>query len=240
MTITIDASTPAPSTTASTVSTLTSASFTPPANSLVVIATASAANTNVGNNLASVSDGTNTYTLLAWAAQATSVNAALSCHYYASSPGAITVTATFNFAPAQGIDLVPIVLTGVAAIQNGAVATDGAGAQEGSGATPSVTVNATAVGSMIIAAHANFTSGTSPTPSGDQSITFNAHSSFFTTSGNGNWAQYEPTLTTAPGNVTISDTAPTGLTLAMCAAEILAGAGADPAVLRTLSSPRLV
>ena len=231
MTIAIDASTPALAVSSVAASTLASTSFTPPANSLVVVGITTAGNTASGNNVASVSDGTNTYTALANAFQAANLTTAISCHYYATSPGAITVTATFVNNPSQGQCMMCIVLTGAAATQTGAVATHGAGAQEAaSGATPSVTVNATAAGSLILAQEANFSVGVAPTPSGDQSTTFNGHTAVYNIFGNGYWTQYEPTLTTGPGNVTISDTAPTNLDIAMCGAEILAASSGTPTV----------
>lgn len=243
MTIAVDASTPAATTGSGVIAlggSVVSNAITAPANSLIVVCFCCGGITNAGVNPdvmgSSVTGGGLTFTERAFAYSGSSVYSSI-WTAYGSPAASSSLTFTFgaaNGSNSQGYTLIPIVLTGCASVQNGAVATDQAGstgagigtggaALEGAGKTPSVVVNATSAGSLVIAAEANFTSATAPTASGDQTVSFNGHSSFFGVDGNGFWAQMEPTLTTGSGNVTISDSAPTGLTIAMCAVEILSG-----------------
>ena len=247
MSIAVDASTPAPTATSSVIAsggTIASAAITAPANSLIVICLAVQGTTNVAGHpdacITGVSGGGLTFTELAYAYHGSDSYASIWVGYGSPSASS-TFTAQFGTGygslATYGATLIPIVLTGAASTQNGGVATDlsgstgagsgtGGAALESASATPSVTVNATASGSLILAVQSNDTSATSPTVPGSQTITFNGHSSFYGSTGdNGLWAQMQTALTSGAGNVTINDTAPTGLMMAMCGAEILASAG---------------
>jgi hypothetical protein len=99
-------------------------SFSPPANSLVVVATAYLNNTNVAATLSCKDSSGNTYTsLIQHQPGSNSTLNAVFCFYYAAAPGSITVTITRSITTGTGDDcyIAPRVLTGAAAVQPGGV-----------------------------------------------------------------------------------------------------------------------
>lgn len=144
-----DASTPAPSHSANGTSvSATSASFSPPAASLVVV-TATwlwAAAPSVTTLSLADSNG-NTYTAgPAQYSQNAYSATAIFTRYYASAPGAITVTCTRSGDTSSAdCQLAPRVLTGAAASQAGAATT----AAAGSGTSMEVSLTTTTAGSWV-------------------------------------------------------------------------------------------
>lgn len=224
MAIAIDSSTPAPSKlTGVLASPATSNSFSPPANSLILVgfsACSIATEPPPGTNLPT--GGGLTYTKLIEKWDGSNDYAGLWWAFATSAPGSMSISITLTNIPQQGGLLQPVVLTGCSSNQSGA----GTGFQSATGQTPSVSVTTTASGSQVFGMEANFTSTTSPTVASGQTITINGNSTFFTTSGNGYWMQTLTSPSGAAGTVTLSASAPTGLDITFVAAEILATATA--------------
>lgn len=151
----------------------------------------------------------------------------------------MTVTATVSAATGGGSSpdglILPIVITGGAAVQNGQVAVH---ALQTTPAAPTLALAGTTAGSLILAVILNYTNATGPTVPGGQSTTINGSSTqqLNATSGDSYWVQMQTALS-AGGSVTINDTAPS-IDTNMVVVEILAGAGAAPAPL--LALPRFL
>lgn len=140
MAITEDASTPAVATGTGSTTTITSAAFTPPANSLLVALVGGGWGTS-GNTGATISDSVGgTWTVGPSAANTASPGgiAKIFTRQLSSAPGSMTVTATFTNLSAGRI-LAVRVLNGAAATQTGA----GTGSQVNSTATSAGTVSVT-------------------------------------------------------------------------------------------------
>jgi len=239
MPIALDASTPAAADlTSSTSLTIASASFTPPAGSLVVISAGVELNSGVftapavtvadslSNSYAagpSANDSSGTYGGLTY----------LFSRYYATSPGAITVTATRSAAGTALLDLVPLVLTGAAAVQTGAAAVSHDGTT--STATLTAAITTTTPGSWVIASATVDAAQTTFTPVG--LTTWHSESSAPDTGAamTGYWG---PTVT--PGAVTLGWDVSAAQYWAWAALEILpaaaVGASVTPAVLTCTAS----
>lgn len=221
----VDSSTPAVTSVPSSSTSATTASFTPPAGSvlfLFVSVDGSASSTQ------SVTSVTNTGTSLNWTrlaqsnAKSVGVLGGTAEIWYAPNPyiqGAITVTA--NFAISTGGSTTPdgllqaVVFTGAAAVQNGATNT----ANSTSG-TPSVALTTTAPNSWVWATVDNFASATAPTAGSNQNI---YSQELDATTLHGWWVQRQNTITYNPQSVTSSVSAPTGVAYNMAAVEVLFG-----------------
>lgn len=231
MALAIDASTPVfVAATAAAVSTLTTASFTPPVGALLVVVYAN------GGQGAAANQPSNTGGAVSWNASAkvseVANNAAASVWFgTVTSSASMTVTQTLG---ASDIDwgFGVVVVTGQGATQNGAtqVATSVSG-------TPSGTI-ASLVGSnsLILGGVGNFSNSTVGTAGSGQSLTFNGHAFSLSDGANqsAGWAQYLTGMNLAAGaSATINDTAPTGIDYSLAMAEILAatggGGGSTPA-----------
>ena len=160
MAIAIDASTPAAVNLAASVSlTATTASFSPPAGSLVLVMVAIGLQGSAAETVTVADSGSVSYTAgpLEYAFSANGVF--FFQQYYASAPGSITVTATRSSASAGNFALVTEVLTGAAASQTGAAAPAGV---SGASTTPMTSaITPTVTGSLVFAAtSSNALSGT--------------------------------------------------------------------------------
>jgi hypothetical protein len=222
MAIAVDASTPAALLGSGAVTDpLASNSFTPPDGSLIVLGVSGASHT-ANPMITSVTGGSLSWSAVTTADQGTLAAAELWIAYCATSPGSMTASVDWANKPNQGALLSVVVLTGCDSTQNGAIATP----QTGTGQTASVNLTTTRDGSRVFACHANFTSASSPTTGAGQTIVFNGNTMFGTSNGNGYWLQSTSSNTATSGtSVTINDTAPTGLTMAMVAFEVLAAPG---------------
>ena len=241
MALAIDASTPAFASQATGAASITSASFSPPSNSLLVIGVGHSGSGFISATAMTDSLGSHlTYTDAVGVVEGG--NHAYSDFWIApvgSAPGAMTVTASWTGSAAFGDAMGILVLTGAAVSQVGA-AQNTATAASGTPAAPSVAVTTTANGSWVFGFVTNSTSATAPTIPGGQTDTFNAQTMFAGPNA-GFWLQGTSAPTSTSGTVvTINDTAPS-VEFAMVALEILAPlVVVDPNTLRTLSSPRLV
>lgn len=127
MAITIDASTPSPTHAVSANrNTVNSASFTPPANSLVVVAVVWMYSDGRSHpSTLSCTDGTNVYTSAVELDNVQSTSTAFFEHYYASSPGLTSVSVQSTVTTNAAALVYPIVLDGTNSVQTGAAhATD--------------------------------------------------------------------------------------------------------------------
>jgi hypothetical protein len=225
MALAVHASTPVYVSTATSASSLTTASFTPPVGSLLVVLFSNA-DLAIGIN-----KPTNTGGAVTWDASVAASELANSCgaavwRGLVTTSAAMTVTATPTSISQTDWGFGVPVVTGQAATQNGAtgVATSASG-------TPSVTTSAL-VGdnSLVLGAFANDFNGTIGTPGAGQSLTFNAHAFSFAASGSADWAQYLTGMNLAAGGTaTLNDTAPTGVNFCAAAVEILAAGAVAPA-----------
>lgn len=130
MAIALDASTPAVAVgTYGTSGTGTTASFTPPANSLVVVMVTNVTSNNYGSQTFTVADsaaGSYALRVLRGPTDGEGIYAGIFWRYYTTSPGAITVTAHSSDTTHNGVVcLTTQVLTGASSTQTGATAANG-------------------------------------------------------------------------------------------------------------------
>lgn len=234
MALAIDASTPALKKVPVTGTSVASNTFSPPANSVIVLVVVTIGPSTAASSVSSVTDSLGshlTWALITGARSNTNNTGNLggTCEvWYASCPSAqtnMTVTPTYTNPAGAGDNegfVLPIVFTGADTTQNGAVATD---PQTGS-ALPSKAVTTTRAGSRVLGCVLNYTNSTGPTPGTAQTNTINGNSGTVTNSTDGDaaWAQMQNANTTSSGtSVTINDTAPS-VHHNMVVVEILASA----------------
>lgn len=156
MAIAEDGSTPAVVTaSANSTGVITTASFSPPANSLLVVMV-NVGFASAGSGIASVtiSDSVSgTYTAGPFLGDSAADNSGIWFRFLSSAPGSITVTATNSNHPAAGYQLAVRVLTGAASSQ-GAGAGAGSATHTGTPATTAVTsaITTTVTGSAVYVA----------------------------------------------------------------------------------------
>ena len=234
MTLAIDATTPVWANSTATVTTLTSASFSPPANALLAVLWAN------GQNSVGLSSITDSISAVTWgvAAKASSLN---STHegaevwlgqVGASAPGALTVTSHFasNGSQAMGV----VVITGAAPMTAQTGQTQAVNNAAGTG-LPSATISAlSGSNSLVLAAIANGSNVTLPTIPAGQSDVFNGNTYAAAQTSAAGWAQYLTGINLAAGSsATINDTAPT-INYSLAMLEILVATPAVPVVTRFL------
>src|SRR6266481_67235 len=235
MALAIDASTPNLKLVPITGTSVASNVFSPPANSVIVLMVVTIGPSSSASSVSAVTDSLGTH--LTWALipgarsnTNSSGNLGGTCEiWYASCPNAqtnMTVTPTYTNPAGAGNGegfVLPIVFTGAATTQNGAVATD----PQTVAALPSKSVTTTRAGSRIIACALNYTNSTGPTPGTGQTNTINGFTITMTNSTDGDaaWGQMQTANTSASGTaVTMNDTAPS-CKHNMVVAEILAPVG---------------
>jgi len=217
----IDGSTPAAVSTNASVASLTTASFTPPLNSLLVVIF------GTGWSATGISSPSNTGGGVTW-------NGAVAVSETANNSGAAVWLGTVTTSASMTVTCNPAsaigqwgfgvaVVTGQAASPAGAtnVSTSGNG-------IPTCTIaSLTGSNSLVLAGIGNATNGTIGTPGTGQSITWNGHSFGYNSGGGGSgWGQYLTGMNLAAGSsATISDTAPT-IHYSEAMLEILAATGA--------------
>lgn len=234
MALAVDASTPAfVSTTSGNVSTLTSASFTPPLGALLVVMYVNSAQTTA-NNKPSNTGGAVTWDAAVAVSEAVNSVIASIWRGVVTTSASMTVTDTLG-AASQDWGYGVAVITGQAATQNGAtqVATSASGLPSGTIAS------LTGANSLILGCASNFSNATVGTPGTNQTLTFNGHAFSFSdaTLGGSGWAQFDTRISLAAGaSDTINDTAPTvDYSLAML--EILASTGAVATIPDLIMAP---
>jgi len=225
LTILQDASTPAPvDNTVSTAGTAVTASFSPPANSMVVIVVniGYLANTTTGPTVTCADSLANSYTAGPAAYDGQFAGSYQFSHFYSSAPGAITVTVTRTVALGQSnFEVVPYVLTGANSSQAGQGTANGTGT---TGAfTKSVTTTATGSWTCVGLAVGNVMTGT-PTGVGvTTDHSFNDGTDLV--SGAAGHA-----ITGSPGATTLGWTWTSNSDFAWTALEILPAAGGASAI----------
>ena len=146
MAIAEDASTPAVVTaTGNSTGTITTASFTPPSNSLLVVVL-NVGYTSAGSGIASVTisdTASGSYTAGPFLGDSAADNSGIWFRYLSSSPGSITVTATNSNHPAAGYQLAVRVLTGANSSQSGAASATHTGASATTAVTSAITTTTT-------------------------------------------------------------------------------------------------
>ena len=146
MAIAEDASTPAVVTaTGNSTGTITTASFTPPSNSLLVVVL-NVGYTSAGSGIASVTisdTASGSYTAGPFLGDSAANNSGIWFRYLSSSPGSITVTATNSNHPAAGYQLAVRVLTGANSSQSGAASATHTGASATTAVTSAITTTTT-------------------------------------------------------------------------------------------------
>lgn len=222
MSLAIDSSTPAIAG-ATNVVTITSNSFSPPANSLLAIflnlngtsptATGFAMTDSLGSHLTYVNPvattlSTNHAYAQVWLAQVG-----------ASAPGSMTVTASWTNATLYDNSIAVVVFTGAASNQTGAATGSNSAT---SAAAPTVSLTTTQSNSWVVSCLSNYTNHTAPTIPGGQTDIFNGNT-LFSGVDDSCWVQANTATTPSSGTVvTLSDTAPS-IDYAMVALEILPG-----------------
>lgn len=219
MPLTIDASTPNFKDVPISGTSVASNTFSPPANSVIVLVVIVVGSSTISTSVSSVTDSLGSH--LSWAlitgARCNTNNTGNlggTCEvWYASCPSAqtnMTVTPTYTNPAGAGNSegiVLPIVFTGADTTQNGATATD---PQTGA-ALPSKAVTTTRSGSWVIGAVLNYTNSTGATAGTAQTTTINGNVIQMTNSTDGDaaWAQIQNAVTALSGtSVTINDTAP--------------------------------
>lgn len=196
-----------------------SASFSPPAYSLLVLMFGMGGASSITGMVNSVTDtsvgGPLTWHKLQQVKYSSNVDAEIWCAYCMTAQTGMTVTPSWTSSSLLNGMVGVIVLTGAASVQNGVVASTN---------TPSGTITSgvpgTTAGSMIVAMIST-AQATGPTIPANQTDIFNGQT-FLTASTFSCWAQAQIALS-AGGTVTINDTAPTAVQFAMGVVEILAG-----------------
>jgi len=162
-----DASTPAPiDSTGNSSGTLATASFSPPANSMVVIVVnIGFLNTTITGPTVTCADSlANSYTAITPAYDGQFAGSYQFSHFYASAPGTITVTVTRTVATGTAnFSITPYVLTGANSSQAGAASANGTGTS--STFTKSITTTQTGSWTCVGLSVGNTETGT-PTPVG--------------------------------------------------------------------------
>ena len=211
MTLAIDPSTPAQTGTTSNVSSITSASFTPPFNSGILVV---GMNDVATSDAISVSDSFG----LTWSTLVPSIflgNQATLAAFWANCPTSQAMTTKVSFATISSGVIFTVVFTGAATIQNGVT-----GTHTSAGVAGTITLTGTAPGSFVIGGFA-IHSSTAPTIPGGQTNVFNGNTfSFDETSEGSTFALITTTTATTGGSVTINDTAPAVSNTGIIAVEI--------------------
>jgi hypothetical protein len=235
MAIALDASTPAAVSVAGGATSSTSAAFSPPANSMIVVFVGIFATS--ATVAQSVSGVTNTGTALTWAKKvganhsgsAPGGAAEIWWAYTTSAPGSITVTATYAAAAGGGSDptdgvMAVKVFTGTAT----SLASAASNAQiNTTAAVPSTSITTTGANSWVWGVCANWSNATSPIATSGQTIVDIERD---TTNGDEAWTQSQSAVTPSSGTVVpISVTSPSALTQ-LVVIEILAATGTPPTV----------
>lgn len=202
------------------ISSLTTASFTPPVGALLVVVYGNSFDTSLQTV------PTNTGGTVSWDGAAKVTEAANGCAssiWNATVTVSASMTVTLHKAVANtnwcgGV----AVLTGQAATQNGAT-----GVNTSAGANPSQSVTTVGANSLILGTVTNFTNGTLPTVPANQSTTFGTR--VFTDHDGTNsaiWAQFLTGINLSAGSTaTINDTAPS-VAYSLTMLEVLAAATA--------------
>ena len=217
MTLALDGSTPvAVDLTGSTAGTATTASFSPPANSMAVMAVniGYAVNTTTGPTVTCADSNGNTYTAGPNDYDARFDGSYIFTFFYSSAPGSITVTVTRTGALGSSLfEVVPYVLTGSGANQAGAASAHTHNTTSSTTGTSSITT--TTAGSWVIVAGAQGNNEASWTAVG---LTTD-HTQDDHTDGNSAAAGHFVTVT--PGATTLGWTFPTSAPISWAALEIL-------------------
>ncbi|HEY5138668.1 MAG TPA: hypothetical protein VIJ25_05040, partial [Methylococcales bacterium] len=234
MALAIDSSTPAPGIFIGTATSGTSASFSPPANSVIFAFFAMTGNVSASpQSVASITDSLGTH--LQWnfytgSRDNIAVGSTLTGTtevWWASCPSAqtnMTVTSTFttsnNGTGSQpGCIMQLIVFTGASPTQTGNASIR----NSTSTGTPSQTLVTSAANSWVFGAIQSWTTFVSPTVGTAQTITFNGNVAFGgSTTNDSFWVQSKNATTSTSGTtVTINDTAPTGIVHHFSMVEVL-------------------
>jgi hypothetical protein len=217
MALAIDASTPALVTSTTSVASLTTASFTPPVGSLLVVGYTSAFSV-------AMAKPTNTGGTVSWSASvlATKTQNGLAALWLGTVTASAAMTVTESMGSTAGVSMGVVVVTGQAATQNGIVTSS-----SGAPAAPSITLSPlVGANSLILGVCNNGSNSTVGTVGANQTQTFNGN--VFTlsdaTNGDAGWMQYDTRINLAAG---ASDTLNTTASCnnAFVAAEILAAGG---------------
>ncbi|HWF34837.1 MAG TPA: fibronectin type III domain-containing protein, partial [Solirubrobacteraceae bacterium] len=234
----IDSSTPAPFGSANNVSTVSSNSFSPPADSVIYAAFALDSDPSGPANPHVVSVS-NTGTPLTWVLKGSANQTGPGVGGYvevwwAYNPSAqtsITLTGslstpTKNVAPPIGA-VQPVVITGAAADQTSAAW--GQGADTASGSLPTAMLATTAANSLVLAVANNWDSSVTPTTPPDQSTNLGGQTAVVLnpTDQDTYWTQTKTAPTATPGSVTMNDTAPS-VRYHMVAWEVLPATSGAP------------
>jgi len=237
MALAIDASTPAATSISNSGTTTASASFSPPASSVIFVFFAMVGATGVtAQSVNSLTDSLGSH--LGWALftgsrdnirSGTTLDGDTEV-WWASCPSAqtnMTITATYAIAngnasgnPAGIMQIV--VFTGAATTQNGAASIRNSTAS----ATPSQTLVTSTNNSWVFGTLQNWTSSTGPTAGASQTNTINGSSSILLNAGDGDayWAQLQNAVTPTSGTtVTLNDTAPTSIAFHFSMVEVIPG-----------------
>lgn len=215
MAISEDASTPATVTRATSAAALTTASFSPPAGSLLVALSSWAAAS--GTQTAVISDsGVHTWTRPVRANASGAGDAEISYTYLSSAPGSITVTGTVTGGGTTEF-LSVRVLNGASSTQTGATAA------HTSGTTPTIALTTTTVGSWVYGCLMDLASS-------QAALTANAASTTITwfnnTADGENAASFKASAATvSPGATTYGWAAGAADTYMLAAWEVLPAAG---------------
>lgn len=208
---------------ASTSATAVTASFSPPAGSLVAVGVA-LGYTGGGPPTVTVADSlANSYAAGPSGNDAVRVMSFMFSYYYAAAPGSVTVTATRAGNTTSALfEVVPWVLTGAAASQAGAASSFQAGTSSG---TVEKSLTATATGSWVLVTVCMASTEASFTPAGLSTDHSDSEATDVVAAAAGH------AVTVAPGAATLGWTVPTATTFAWSALEIL------PAVYSTNTTP---
>ncbi|MHB1950240.1 MAG: hypothetical protein ACYCQK_02045 [Acidiferrobacteraceae bacterium] len=241
----IDTSTPPPVAFTADVSSTTTGTFSPPSGSVIVAFIA--AESNSATNAPSVSSVTGGgLTLARITGAAVSGRAYPTNNYsvveawYASAPSgasgmSLTVTLSEisdNTSGPTGI-IQPVVFTGAATTQSGAVATVSAG-------TPSASVTTTAAGSWVFAAASSDAGNTDPTVPSGQTLTINGNLAVEAGTNLNSvwWAQMQTAATAASGTaVSMSTTSPISYTNFLVVEILASGSVSLPGPARPIVGP---
>jgi len=217
----------------------TSASFTPPDASLVAFLVMSTTGQVFASLGLTAADSASTSYTLSPASQVSSSgigSAAIFTHYYASSPGAVTVTATLAAGETAGsgtsLDIAVLVFTGAASSQAGAgnaalIMPSSATAQE-------ISLTTTTAGSQVAVCGANFSGGSGFTSPDAQTTTYGSGAD---SGGAGTAFGYSSAATVTPGATTFGWTQAGADKATLVALEILPVAASSGSGLMTAVFP---
>ena len=237
MALAIDASTPAPTSVGVDVTSVTSASFSPPAGSVIVLAYADGADSGASaHSISSVTDSLGshlTWNFLVRSNTVSSGSLSGTCEFwYASCPSSqtnMTVSVTLNNTTNNTTSpvgcMLPIVFTGADTTQNGATGT----ASSTTGGTITKSITTTRANSWVIACGHNDNNSTNVTAGSGQTATVNGNDTRKVDSTDLMVAYVlTQTATTASSgtSVTMNCTAPTNVQFNFAVLEVLEAASA--------------